>query len=367
MDVDGVIRRKERPARPPPPHTTLERDRDREKDRYRHDRDRDYKMERHVEKEYTRGRERDPRQRREREKSRDRITSDDLQRDGDRTRLKERQRARSRERVLDLDALEPPSGRDRLRENRGSWEEEEDGGGRRARSRQRIHSSPVEVFDPLINGEARGGSREMWDVQQVEAPGRERSHSHPSRETGHAVHKGSGSAVAETEYRLTEATKGLTNLDLRELELKDMEVARRLQEEELKQASNIQERAAQMAKDEEIARLLMEKEKREYKRIREREKEKERERLAMERMAMERKRQEGNYKSSSEEVVRPRTREEYDHHRQRNNHHRPARPHQPHTPDYENVSSVYGYSDHPGASRAPQRPEAAYRGAYQKR
>lgn len=181
------------------------------------------------------------------------------------------------------------------------------------------------------------------------------------------MHKGSGSAVAETEYRLTEATKGLTNLDLRELELKDMEVARRLQEEELKQASNIQERAAQMAKDEEIARLLMEKEKREYKRIREREKEKERERLAMERMAMERKRQEGNYKSSSEEVVRPRTREEYDHHRQRNNHHRPARPHQPHTPDYENVSSVYGYSDHPGASRAPQRPEAAYRGAYQKR
>lgn len=184
MDVDGVMRRKERPARPPPPHTTLERDKDRDKDRYRHDRDRDYKMERHVEKEYTKGREQDARQRREQEKSRDRIPSDDLQRDGDRTRQKERQRARSRDRVLDLDALEPPSSRDGLRENRGSWEEEEDGGGRRARSRQRIHSSPVEVFDPLINGETRGGSREIWDVQQVEASGRERSHSHPSRETG---------------------------------------------------------------------------------------------------------------------------------------------------------------------------------------
>lgn len=48
------------------------------------------------------------------------------------------------------------------------------------------------------------------------------------------MHKGSSSAVAETEYGLTEATKGLANLDLRELELKDMEVARRLQEEELK-------------------------------------------------------------------------------------------------------------------------------------
>ncbi|MEQ2178744.1 hypothetical protein GOODEAATRI_017319, partial [Goodea atripinnis] len=67
---------------------------------------------------------------------------------------------------------------------------------------------------------------------------------------GHVVHKGSGSPIAETEYGLTEVTKGLTNLDLREQELKDLEVARRLQEEELKQASNMQERAAQMAKDE---------------------------------------------------------------------------------------------------------------------
>ncbi|MEQ2287933.1 hypothetical protein AMECASPLE_017845, partial [Ameca splendens] len=185
----------------------------------------------------------------------------------------------------------------------------------------------------------------------------------------HVVHKGSGSPIAETEYGLTEVTKGLTNLDLREQELKDLEVARRLQEEELKQASNMQERAAQMAKDEEIARLLMEKEKKEYRRNREREKEKEkeRERLAMEKIAMERKRHEGNYMSSSEEVVRPRTRDEYDYHRQRNNNNRPARPPQPRTHDYENVSSVYGYSDHPAASRPPQRPEAAYRGAYQKR
>ena len=48
------------------------------------------------------------------------------------------------------------------------------------------------------------------------------------------MHKGSGAVVAETEFKLSEATKGLTNLDLRELELKDMEVARKLQEEEIK-------------------------------------------------------------------------------------------------------------------------------------
>uniref|UniRef100_A0A3B3YHU9 Coiled-coil domain-containing protein n=1 Tax=Poecilia mexicana TaxID=48701 RepID=A0A3B3YHU9_9TELE len=182
---------------------------------------------------------------------------------------------------------------------------------------------------------------------------------------GH-VDKGSGSIIPETEYGLTEATKGLTNLDLREQELKDMEVARRLQEEELKRMSNMQERAAQVAKDEEIARSLMEKEKKEYRKNREREKEKERERMAMEKMAMERKRPEGNYKSSSEEAAWPRTREEYEYHRQRNNN-RPVRPPQPRTHDYENVSSVYVYSDHHAASRPPQRPEAAYRGAYQKR
>lgn len=48
------------------------------------------------------------------------------------------------------------------------------------------------------------------------------------------MHKGSGAVVAETEYGLSEATKGLTKLDLREQELKDMEVARKLQEEEIK-------------------------------------------------------------------------------------------------------------------------------------
>lgn len=51
---------------------------------------------------------------------------------------------------------------------------------------------------------------------------------------GRIVHRGSGAVVAETEYELSEATKGLTKLDLREQELKDMEVARRMQEEEVK-------------------------------------------------------------------------------------------------------------------------------------
>ncbi|XP_067370135.1 coiled-coil domain-containing protein 50 isoform X5 [Channa argus] len=176
---------------------------------------------------------------------------------------------------------------------------------------------------------------------------------------GRIVHKGSGAVVAES--KLSEATKGLTKLDLREQELKDMEVARKLQQQEIKASKMHGRAAAQVAQDEEIARLLMEQEKREYRKNREREKEKERERLAMERRW-----QEGDHRPNSEEVVRPRTREEVDYQRQRDQN-KPARPPQPRTHDYQNVSSVYSYSDHPAPPRPPSRPEAAYKGAYYKR
>ncbi|XP_042080173.1 coiled-coil domain-containing protein 50 isoform X4 [Haplochromis burtoni] len=172
------------------------------------------------------------------------------------------------------------------------------------------------------------------------------------------------SRQARGQYGLNEATKGLTKLDLREQELKDLEVARKLQEEEIK-ASQMHVRAAQVAQDEEIARLLMEQEKKEYRKNREWEKEKERERLAMERMAVERRRQEGDYRPNSEDVVRPRTREEYEYQRQKN--YKPPRPPQPRTHDYENVSPGYVYPDHPAAPRAPARPDPTYRGAYHKR
>ncbi|XP_032381724.1 coiled-coil domain-containing protein 50 isoform X4 [Etheostoma spectabile] len=188
---------------------------------------------------------------------------------------------------------------------------------------------------------------------------------------GRIVHRGSGAVVvAETEYGVSEATKGLAKLDVREQELKDMEVARKLQEEEVK-ASKMHVRAAQVAQDEEIARLLMEQEKKEYRKNRERENEREREkerekgeRLAMDKMAMERRRLEGDHRPNSEEVVRPRTRDEYE--RQRN-HNKPARPPQPRAHNHENVHSGYGYSEHPAPPRASTRPEPAYKGAYYKR
>ncbi|XP_029286079.1 coiled-coil domain-containing protein 50 isoform X2 [Cottoperca gobio] len=187
---------------------------------------------------------------------------------------------------------------------------------------------------------------------------------------GRIVHRGSGAVIAETEYGVSEATKGLVKLDIRDQELKDMEVARKMQEDEIK-SSKMHVRAAQMAQDEEIARLMMEREKKEYRKNRDREnerdREKEKERLAQEKMAVERRRPEGDYRPSMEEVVRPRTRDEHEHQRQRNQN-KPARPPpQPRSHNYENVNSGYGYSDHPAPPRAPTNPEAAYKGAYYKR
>nr|XP_015826059.2 coiled-coil domain-containing protein 50 [Nothobranchius furzeri] len=350
-DEDREVRKKERPGRPPPPKTAVERD--------RHDRERDHNLDKHVDRDYRRDKELDLWPAREREKSRDRFPSGDRlgERDGVRQKDRERRQARSRDRGFEE---EPGRRREQLRESRDSWEDEEVGGKRRARSQQRVHSNPVDAFDGFMNDRGGGDSRELWESLQGDALGREHT------ETGHLVHRGSGSVIAETAYGLNEATRELIKLDLREQELKDMEVARKLQQEELK-AINLQARAAQMAKDEELARRMMERDKKEYRKNREREKEKEkeRERMAMERMAVNRRRPEGNYRPNSEEVVRPRTRDEYEYHRQRNGNNS-ARSPQPHH-DYENVNPSYGYPEHLGVSHPSTRHEVPYKGAYHKR
>ncbi|XP_032381722.1 coiled-coil domain-containing protein 50 isoform X2 [Etheostoma spectabile] len=366
-DTERMLRSKERPARPPLPQSLIERDEtwDRKRER-QHDRDRgrDLDLEWHIGKEQRRDREQDLRVARtggkDGERSRVRGLSGDRQRERDRQiqKDKERQRVRTRSMERGLEE-EPGQSRDWLWEGRASWEEQGHDGERerRAGGRQHVQSGPEEVFD--------------GPEEQGRGPGRERSHFHANGETGRIVHRGSGAVVvAETEYGVSEATKGLAKLDVREQELKDMEVARKLQEEEVK-ASKMHVRAAQVAQDEEIARLLMEQEKKEYRKNRERENEREREkerekgeRLAMDKMAMERRRLEGDHRPNSEEVVRPRTRDEYE--RQRN-HNKPARPPQPRAHNHENVHSGYGYSEHPAPPRASTRPEPAYKGAYYKR
>ncbi|XP_072294397.1 coiled-coil domain-containing protein 50 isoform X2 [Eucyclogobius newberryi] len=329
LDNERPVRRIERPARPPQPS------RDREHDRHNDSND-------------SRGREEGHRYTRDREHSRGRGLSADRLQDKERHRNRDPQKARtrSRDRVLDEDYYDTSPGPswDWPRKDRLSRQEDEEQD-RRGRGRQRMESSADDVFVEH-NDRGRKESRELW-----EGPARDRGHSHPNAVTG------SSEVVAETDYKLTEATKGLTKLDIHEQELTDREVARKLQEEELKTNSTIT-RAAQVAQDEEIARLLMEQEKKEYKKQREREKDRQREK--------ERERDRLEYRPNSEEVVRPRTRGEFDHHRQKN-HSRPARPPQPRPHEYANVNPAYSYPDQPLPPRAPTRPEPTTRGAYYKR
>ncbi|XP_030228387.1 coiled-coil domain-containing protein 50 isoform X2 [Gadus morhua] len=383
-EAERVVRRKERPPRPPP--IDLDRDWDR-------DRERDHERQRNRERERVRDRDRERDPRRGPERPRARGPAGDHHREPDRQRDTDRRRARtpSRERVLEEEGIP--------RKDRTSWGDEEvegvvgggdDGGGDRrgrgAGGRQRVPSDPDAVFEEHWSGD---GPRSR------EGPGRERCHTHPPGEPGTArsspqpapldaaggavagriVHRAGGTVIAGQEYGLSDATQGLTRLDLRDQEVIDMEVARRLQEEEIL-ASNKDKHAAQVAQDEEIARLLAEQEKKEYKKIKEREKEKER--MMMDRMAQDKKRQEAGLRPHAEDVVRPRdagrprddhggprTREELEHHRQRN-HNKPTRPPQPRTPNYENVNPgpPYGYSDNPFPPRGNTRPEAAYKGGY---
>lgn len=168
-DADGVLRGKERPARPPPPKTIAERDTTRD----RREREQDQRGE------AARGR--------DRERSRDKTLSVDTSRERDRQRQKDkyRQRTRSREREID-DYLDLGHNGDSLKVSRSSWEKEEGDGERerRAKGRQRVHSGPDEVFEESRTYKVKGDTGVFWDSRQDEGPGRQRNQTHSNGETG---------------------------------------------------------------------------------------------------------------------------------------------------------------------------------------
>ncbi|XP_016298382.1 zinc finger CCCH domain-containing protein 13-like [Sinocyclocheilus anshuiensis] len=320
-DLEPVVRRKEKPSR----DYSAGRDRVWDKERIR-----------------DRERERDGWRTKERSRDRNRTRSQDRLFSGD---AKQVDRGRNLDREMDRNDYGHGS-RERQRErgrdgNRGRHKSRDDYGlaptrGRTEeslewedlRNRPRLPSGPNEVFEePVLRGPPNEG----------------RSPGHSPRERGRKV---------RGEYGMKEATHGLAHLELQDQELKDLEVARMLQEEEIKE-SQFDRRVAQVAQDEEIARRLMEEEKREYKRSKEKEKQ-----------VMERRRPEVEYKPVQEEVVRPRTREEpriREDEYQRARNHKPARPPPP-TQHYENINPSYAYADSPYSPRPPSRPEA-YKGA----
>ncbi|XP_073699778.1 coiled-coil domain-containing protein 50 [Garra rufa] len=325
-DLEPVVRRKEKPPRDYSAGQDKVWDKDRIRDRERErdgrrpkERSRDRNRTRSQDrlfsgeaKQVNRGRNLD----REMERNGYRHGSRDRQRE--RGRDGNRGRHRSRERELDDYGHVPSRG---WSEEDLEWEDH--------KNSSRLPSGPNEVFEEPV---LRVPSNEGW------SPG------HSPRDRGRKP---------RGEYGMKEATHGLAHLELQDQELKDLEVARKLQEEELK-ASQFERRAAQVAQDEELARRLMEEEKREYKRSRDKEKQ-----------GMERRRPEVEYNPVQEEVVRPRTREEpriREDEYQRARNHKPTRPPPP-TQHYENINPSYVYADGPYSPRPPSRPEA-YKGSH---
>ncbi|KAL4630727.1 coiled-coil domain-containing protein 50 isoform X1 [Arapaima gigas] len=211
------------------------------------------------------------------------------------------------------------------------------------RGRPRMHSWDNELLADLSPRTKRRGEKKEHQEPREVVPralsySEDTSLPHSPREPGKKV---------RGEYGIREATQGISRMDLREQELKDLEVARRLQEEELK-ASEMEKRAAQVAQDEEIARLLMEEEKRVYKKSRDREKH------------CTDRRPEGDGKVGYDEAVRPRSREEY---YQKPRNHKADRP-PSRTHDYENVESTYMYPAAHHPSRTSSGPETTNKGSY---
>ncbi|XP_015272521.1 PREDICTED: coiled-coil domain-containing protein 50, partial [Gekko japonicus] len=134
-----------------------------------------------------------------------------------------------------------------------------------------------------------------------------------------------------------------------DLEFYDAEIARKMQEEELL-ASHVDKRAAQVAQDEEIARLLMAEEKAAYRKAKEREK-----------PSLDKRRQDQDWKHDTHELVHPRTREGHEGHRHRSD--KPTRPPPPPTDDFGHLGSPAGPQI--SAHQSPK-PDSSHKGYHYK-
>ncbi|XP_074859962.1 coiled-coil domain-containing protein 50 isoform X2 [Carettochelys insculpta] len=139
---------------------------------------------------------------------------------------------------------------------------------------------------------------------------------------------------------------------LKDQELYDAEIARRLQEEELL-ANQVDKRAAQVAQDEEIARLLMAEEKKAYKKTKEREK-----------SSFDKRRQDHEWKHDTHESARPRSRERHEPPRPKSD--KPARPPPPSVAGLDDFDHTHSYVNQPTSMRQFSKPESSPKGVHYK-
>ncbi|XP_027268736.1 coiled-coil domain-containing protein 50 isoform X3 [Cricetulus griseus] len=136
----------------------------------------------------------------------------------------------------------------------------------------------------------------------------------------------------------------------RDQEWYDAEIARKLQEEELL-ATHVDIRAAQVAQDEEIARLLMAEEKKAYKKAKEREK-----------SSLDKRKHDPECKSKAKST-HSKSRENEEAHRSKID--RPSRPPPPTVMDPEDLDHTH-FANHHSATRHFSKSESSHKGFYNK-
>ncbi|XP_050635227.1 coiled-coil domain-containing protein 50 isoform X4 [Macaca thibetana thibetana] len=137
----------------------------------------------------------------------------------------------------------------------------------------------------------------------------------------------------------------------RDQEWYDAEIARKLQEEELL-ATQVDMRAAQVAQDEEIARLLMAEEKKAYKKAKEREK-----------PSLDKRKQDPEWKPKAAKAAYSKSKESDEPHRSKNE--RPARPPPPIVTDGEDLDYTH-FTNQQSSTRHFSKSESSHKGFHYK-
>ncbi|KAM6127216.1 coiled-coil domain-containing protein 50 [Phoenicopterus ruber ruber] len=212
------------------------------------------------------------------------------------------------------------------------------------KSRHRGHSSHKTVHnEKLHDAESRDDHRrgEERDCKRAE-------HRRPSPSL-HTVTQGKvGDCQRDSGAKLRGAKQAMYDTPRREQELSDAEIARKLQEEELL-ANEADQKAAQVAQDEEIARLLMAEEKKAFKKEKEREK-----------SSFEKRRHDQDWKHDASESTRSRSKEGPE--TQRHKGDRPSRS----QPLLDNFEHTRYYTSQPSPLRQIPKPDHSPKGSRRK-
>ncbi|XP_074859963.1 coiled-coil domain-containing protein 50 isoform X3 [Carettochelys insculpta] len=191
-------------------------------------------------------------------------------------------------------------------------------------------------------------------LQQKELQEEKKRKKHYPESQGHILHE--DSYYPESRGMRVRGTKDALYAEpraaLKDQELYDAEIARRLQEEELL-ANQVDKRAAQVAQDEEIARLLMAEEKKAYKKTKEREK-----------SSFDKRRQDHEWKHDTHESARPRSRERHEPPRPKSD--KPARPPPPSVAGLDDFDHTHSYVNQPTSMRQFSKPESSPKGVHYK-